>query len=63
MKKSRYTEEQIAFGLKQAEVEISVDEVCRKMGISQATFYSWRKKIWRVRPFGITPPETIRGGE
>ncbi|BBE10447.1 MAG: putative transposase [Glomeribacter sp. 1016415] len=50
MKKSRYTEEQIAFGLKQAEVGISVDEVCRKMGISQATFYSWRKKYGGLGP-------------
>lgn len=45
MKKSKFTEEQIAFALKQAESGSSVDEVCRKMGISQATFYSWRKKF------------------
>lgn len=45
MKKSKFTEEQIAFALKQAESGTSVDEVCRKMGISQATFYAWRKKF------------------
>ncbi|ALS65185.1 Transposase [Pandoraea apista] len=44
MKKSRYTEEQIAFALKQAELGTTVAEVCRKMGISEATFYNWKKK-------------------
>jgi putative transposase len=44
MKKSRYTEEQIAFALKQAELGTTVMEVCRKMGISEATFYNWKKK-------------------
>ncbi|MCT7089938.1 transposase, partial [Salmonella enterica] len=39
MKKTRYTEEQIAFALKQAETGTRVGEVCRKMGISEATFY------------------------
>ena len=45
MKKSKFTEEQIAFALKQAETGTSVEEVCRKIGISQATFYAWRKKF------------------
>ena len=45
MKKSKFTEDQIAFALKQAELGASVEEVCRKMGISQATFYAWRKKF------------------
>lgn len=45
MKKSKFTEEQIAFALKQAESGTSVEEICRKMGISQATFYAWRKKF------------------
>jgi len=44
MKKTRYTEEQIAFALKQAETGTRVEEVCRKMGISEATFYNWKKK-------------------
>ena len=42
MKRSKYTEEQIAFALKQAEVGTSVQEVCRKLGIFDATLYSWR---------------------
>lgn len=44
MKKTKYTEQQIAFALKQAEIGTRVGEVCRKMGISEATFYNWKKK-------------------
>ena len=44
MKKSKFTEEQIAFARKQAEVGTPVEEVCRKMGVSDATFYNWRKR-------------------
>ena len=44
MKKSKFTEAQISFALKQAETGTRVDEVCRKMGISQATFFNWKKK-------------------
>lgn len=41
----KFTEEQIALALKQAESGTTVEEICRKMGISQATFYAWRKKF------------------
>ncbi len=44
MKKSKFTEEQIAFALRQAESGTAVAEVCRKMGVSEATFYNWKKK-------------------
>jgi putative transposase len=44
VKKSRFTEEQIAFALKQAETGARIDETCRKTGISEATFYKWRQK-------------------
>jgi len=44
MKRSKFTESQILFALKQAETGVRVDEVCRKMGISEATFYNWKKK-------------------
>ena len=44
MKTSKFTEAQIIFALHQAETGTKVDEDCRKMGISQATFYNWKKK-------------------
>ena len=44
MKKSRYTEEQIAFTLRQVEGGTSVKELVRKMGITEQTFYRWKKK-------------------
>ena len=44
VKRSKFTEDQIAFALKQQELGTTVDEVCRKMGISEATFYVWKKK-------------------
>jgi putative transposase len=43
MKKSRYTDEQIAFALRQAETGTPVQEVIRKMGICEQTFYRWKK--------------------
>ncbi len=50
MKKSRFTEQQIAFALQQAEGGTSVEEVCRKMGISQATFFRWKKVYGGLMP-------------
>ena len=43
VKKSQYTEEQIAYALKQAETGTPVAEVLRRMGISEQTFYRWKK--------------------
>ena len=40
MKKSRFTNEQIAFALKQAETGMPIEEVCRKLGVSQQAFHS-----------------------
>ena len=50
MKKSKFSEAQIAFILKQAEDGTVVGEVCRKAGISEATFYNWRKKYAGLMP-------------
>ena len=50
MKRSRFTEEQIAFALKQQELGNSVDEICRKLGIAQATFFNWKKKYSGLGP-------------
>ena len=50
MKKSRFTEEQITFALKQAETGTRIDEISLKMGISDATFYKWRQKYGGLDP-------------
>lgn len=50
MKRSRFSEQQIAYLLRQAEEGTSVEEVCRKAGISEATYYNWRKKYGGLMP-------------
>jgi putative transposase len=55
MKKSKFTEAQIAFILRQTDEGSAVAEVCRKAGISEATFYNWKKKY-----AGLLPSEMKR---
>jgi putative transposase len=50
MKKSKFTESQIVFAIKQSESGVSVEEICRKLGISQQTFYNWKKKYGGLDP-------------
>jgi putative transposase len=50
MKTSRFSDQQIAFVLRQAEEGTAVSEVCRKAGISEATYYVWRKKFGGLMP-------------
>lgn len=50
MKRSKFSEAQIAFVLKQADDGTPVGEVCRKAGISEATYYNWRKKYAGLMP-------------
>ena len=45
MKKKQFTEAQIAFALRQAESGTPVAEIIRKMGISEVTFYRWKKRF------------------
>ena len=57
MKKSRYSPEQVAFCLRQAEEGTPVPEVCRKVGISEQTFYRWKKKF---QGMGVTEVRRLR---
>ncbi len=45
MKRKRFTDEQVAFALRHAESGTAVDEICRKLGVSEATFYRWKKQF------------------
>jgi len=45
MRKTAFTEEQVAHALRQAEAGTPVAEVCRKLGISEQTFYRWKRKF------------------
>jgi transposase-like protein len=44
MKTSKFTDEQIALALRQAEAGTAVGEICRKLGVSEQTFYRWEKR-------------------
>jgi putative transposase len=53
VRKSKYTAEQVAFVLKQAEVGTPVSEVCRKVGITEQTFYRWKSKYGGMLPSDV----------
>jgi putative transposase len=55
MRKSKFTEEQIASIVTQAQAGVPIDELCRKYGIATQTFYRWRAKF-----AGLTPSELRR---
>lgn len=48
MKKSKFTEEQIAYALRQAESGTPVADVCRQLGVSEASFYIWKKRYGKL---------------
>ena len=50
MKKSKFTEQQIAFALRQAETGTKVNEIIRKLGITEQTFYRWKRKYGGLGP-------------
>ena len=55
MKRKRYTEEQIAFALRQGESGTPIADIVRKMGITEQTYYRWKKKFagMALRKFGV----------
>ena len=55
MQKSKFTEEQIAYAVKQIEAGVPVDELCRKYGVHKNTLYRWKQKY-----DGMTPSEVRR---
>ena len=55
MPRKRFTNEQIAFALRQSESGTTVEEICRKMGVSEPTFYRWKKQF-----VGLGVPEIRR---
>ena len=57
MKKSRFTEEQITYALRMADSGTPVGDVCRQIGISEATFYVWKKKYAEL---GVTELRQLR---
>ena len=44
MKRKRFTEEQITYALRQAESGTPVAEICRKLGVTEQSFYRWKRK-------------------
>ena len=58
--KKRYTEQQIAYALKQVELGETAAEICRKMGVSEATFYNWKK---RYKGMGVAELRRLKAME
>ncbi len=53
MRKSRFSDPQIALALQQVEHGASVAEICRKLGISEQTYYRWKKRFGEMAPSEI----------
>jgi len=57
MKRSKFSEEQVAYALRQAEAGTAVADVCRQLGISEATFYVWKKRYGHL---GVSELRRVR---
>jgi putative transposase len=64
MKTSRFSNEQIAMALRQVEAGSPVEEICRKLEISQNTFYRWKRSLeaWERRRSGSSASSAMRTG-
>ena len=63
MKRSKFSEAQIAFILRQGDEGTAIGEVCRKAGISEATYYNWAQEVRRADAVGDEAVAPARGGE
>jgi Transposase len=61
MKKSKFTEGQIAFALRQGDLGTPVADVCRKMGVSEATYFHWKLNAKAVASVATSP--VLRDGD
>ena len=61
MKKTKYTEEQIVGILKEVEAGITVAEICRKYGISDATYYNWKAKYGGMTASDVKKLRQVEG--
>ena len=61
MKRSRFTEEQVIGILKEHEAGIPVAELCRKHGLSSATFYAWKAKLGGMEVSDAKRPKALEG--
>ena len=59
MKRSRFTDEHIAYALRQVDGGTTVADVCRQMGISAATFCVWKKKYVNLGSTEIRSPTGV----
>ena len=57
MKRSRFSEEQVAYALRQTESGTPVGDVCRQLGVSEATFYVWKKRYGHL---GVNEVRRVR---
>lgn len=62
MRTSKFTEEQIAFALRQAELGTPVAELCRKMGVSEATYFHWKQKYGGLGPSELRKMRQLEEG-
>ncbi len=60
MRKSRFTEEQILQALRQGEAGTPVVEICRKLGVTEQTFYRWRRKFGGLEASEVREPKQLR---
>jgi len=61
MKKSRLTETQIVSALKKQEAGISTREICRELGVTEATFYNWKAKYGGLEISDVKKMKSLEG--